>query len=103
MSNLSALKQILTALGGTPAAGDTNDETIAKIATALSGKEFLPAVTSSNNGQGLVVKSGKWEVDSFPTELPSVSASNVGEVLTVSDQGKWVAASLPNSQDEPVS
>ena len=32
MSNLTELKNVLTALGGTPSAGDTNDETIGKIA-----------------------------------------------------------------------
>ena len=32
MSNLTELKNVLTSLGGTPSAGDTNDETIGKIA-----------------------------------------------------------------------
>lgn len=32
MSNLTELKNVLTALGGTPSADDTNDETIGKIA-----------------------------------------------------------------------
>lgn len=36
MSNLTSLKALLTALGGTSANSDTNDETIAKIADAVS-------------------------------------------------------------------
>ena len=35
MSNLTELKRVVSALGGTPAASDTNDESIGKIADAL--------------------------------------------------------------------
>ena len=72
MSNLTELKNILTALGGTPAAGDTNDETLAKIYAAID----------DNSGLG--------------DKLPTVTASNAGQVLTVSAEGKWVAADLPS-------
>lgn len=35
MSNLTELKRVVSALGGTPAESDTNDESIGKIADAL--------------------------------------------------------------------
>lgn len=59
----------------------------------------LPAVTASDNGKVLVVKSGKWDKDNPATELPAVTAEDVGKVLTVDESGKWVAV-LPSSGDE---
>ena len=59
MSNLSELKGILTALGGTPAEADTNDETIAKIKAKVSASGGLvPTFTAAQNGKVLGVVNG---------------------------------------------
>lgn len=76
MTNLEALKAVLTALGGNPAtlpAGATNADVIAAIATAAgtvttaATTKELPTVTSSNNGQVLTVDGGKWKAKDLPT------------------------------------
>ena len=76
MTNLEALKAVLTALGGNPAtlpAGATNADVIAAIATAAASvteaatTAELPKVTSSNNGQVLTVDGGKWKAKDLPT------------------------------------
>lgn len=64
MSNLSELRKILTALGGTPSATDTNDETLAKIYSKISANDGLgdklPEVDAGDDGDVLTVVSGKW-------------------------------------------
>lgn len=76
MTNAQALKAVLTALGGNPAtlpAEATNADIIAAIATAATAvteaatTEELPKVTSSNNGQVLTVDGGKWKAKDLPT------------------------------------
>lgn len=105
MTILEALKAVLTALGGNPAtlpAGATNADVIAAIATAAATvtsaatTKELPAVTGSNNGQVLTVYQGAWKAKDLPAELPAVTAENNGEVLTV-DAGAWKAKALPST------
>lgn len=76
MTNAQALAAVYVALGGSAGdvAGLTNAEIIAKIATvaaavktAADTKE-LPTVTSSNNGQVLTVDGGKWKAKDLPTQ-----------------------------------
>lgn len=76
MTNAQALKAVLTALGGNPAtlpAGATNADIIAAIATAAAAvttaatTKELPTVTSSNNGEVLTVDGGKWKAKALPT------------------------------------
>lgn len=76
MTNAEALAAVYVALGGSAGdvAGLTNAEIIAKIATvaaavktAADTKE-LPTVTSSNNGQVLTVDGGKWKAKDLPTQ-----------------------------------
>lgn len=70
MANVDALKTLYVALGGS--ADDVADVTltadmIAKIATVVPsvGKE-LPDVSATNNGQVLTVVSGKWAAANLP-------------------------------------
>lgn len=76
MTNSQALAAVYVALGGSAGdvAGKSNAEIIAAIAvkagavaTAASTKE-LPTVTSSNNGQVLTVDGGKWKAKDLPTQ-----------------------------------
>lgn len=88
MSNLSELKGILTTLGGTPAESDTNDETIAKIKTAISTHgglgNVLPSTSASDNGKKVLgVSSGKWAKVNIPTGVPAFTAAQNGKVLGV--------------------
>ena len=103
MTNLEALKAVLTALGGNVATlpdGATNADVIAAIATAAgtiataATTKELPTVSGSNNGQVLTVYNGAWKAKDLPAELPAVTAENNGEVLTV-DGGAWKAKALP--------
>ena len=56
----------------------------------------LPAVTSSDVGKVLTVNAeGKWVAAAIPSQLPAVTSGDSGKVLTVSAQGAWGAAALP--------
>lgn len=71
MKNLEALKLVYVALGGSAGSftAKTNAEAIAAIATVIptATAAELPTVTASNNGQVLTVKSGKWEAADLPS------------------------------------
>ena len=56
----------------------------------------LPAVTFSDAGKVLTVNAeGKWVAAAIPSQLPAVTSGDSGKVLTVSAQGVWGAAALP--------
>lgn len=99
MTNAQALAAVYVALGGSAGdvAGKSNAEIIEAIATkaALVAGATLPA--ASGNGKVLTVVSSKWQAANVPTELPSVTQANEGQVLTVNAEGKWAAANLPSS------
>lgn len=99
MTNAEALAAVYVALGGSAGdvAGKSNAEIIAAIATkaALVAGATLPA--ASGNGKVLTVVSSKWQAANVPTELPSVTQANAGQVLIVNAEGKWAAANLPSS------
>ena len=48
----------------------------------------LPTVTASNNGEILKVENGAWTVGAAPTGVPDVTASDNGSILQVSN-GAW--------------
>lgn len=90
---VDALKNLYAALGG-----DADDVTgfavipdmIDAIAILVSGGALkeLPTVSALDNGDILTVSSGKWAKGSIPTELPAVTSENNGAVLKVID-GVW--------------
>lgn len=98
---VEALKELYIALGGN--ATNVADITlipdmIKAIAAHISGggAAELPTVTSSNNGEILTVSGGKWVSAAPASQLPSVTATENGEVLTVVE-GAWAAAALPTT------
>lgn len=96
-TNVEALKALYEALGGDPS--EVTEEStipgmIMQIAGIAGSTVELPKVKNADNGDVLTVVSGKWAKAEIPLELPQVSASNVGMVLQVNAEGKWVAASL---------
>lgn len=97
MTNVEALKELYVALGG-DASEVSNINTIADMVTAIADVAAhtieLPKVKPADNGEVLTVVKGKWDKAEIPLELPQVTASNVGMVLQVDAEGKWVAASL---------
>lgn len=70
MTNVEALKEIYVALGGNANSfnAQTNPEAIHLISTVIAAAiaPELPKVTSSNNGQVLTVDSGKWKAKDLP-------------------------------------
>lgn len=50
----------------------------------------VPTVTASNNGEILKVENGTWTVGEAPTGVPNVTASDNGSILQVSN-GVWTA------------
>lgn len=103
-TTIDALKTLYVALGGTASAVaniTTIPDMITAIATFISGggTSELPAVSATNNGQILTVVNGAWAASNAPAELPTVTGDNDGEVLTVVS-GAWAAAALPTNNEE---
>ena len=100
--NVEALKALYVALGGalTDTYSDIAGGAAVKNYVLISDVIFaiakiavpaeLPAVTGSNNGQVLTVVEGKWQAAAVAKELPEVNQTNDGDVLTVAD-GVWAA------------
>lgn len=91
-TTVEALKLLYVKLGGT--LSDIADlDTDAEIIDAIEDLNFkeLPSVTADDNGDVLTVVSGAWAKASVPTELPSVTAEDEGDVLTVNSSGEWAA------------
>lgn len=88
---VEALKNLYVAFGGTASdvATITNiADMINSLATIAGSSIELPAVSNTDNGKVLTVSGGKWTKAAVPTELPAVTASDNGKVLKVAD-GAW--------------
>lgn len=112
MNTVEALKALYVAMGGNLT--DTYDDiaggvavsniviipdvisAIAKIAVPAE----LPKVTGDDNRKVLTVKDGKWSAALPASQLPEVSQTNAGQVLTVSAEGTWEAANVPTELPE---
>ena len=70
MTNVEALKEVYVALGGKSAdfTATTNAEAIHLISTVIADAiaAELPKVTSSDNGKVLTVDGGKWKAKALP-------------------------------------
>lgn len=60
-------------------------------AFASVGSAILPSVTASDNGKVLGVSNGAWGVTDAPSGLPNVTTTDEGKVLTVNSSGEWNA------------
>lgn len=69
-TNVEALKEVYVALGGNAAdfTATTNNEAIHLISTVVASAiaAELPKVTSSDNGKVLTVDGGKWKAKALP-------------------------------------
>ena len=96
MTNLTELKAIHKALGGSEsdvAELTSNAEVLAQIAIqaaiAISGACELPTVAKADEGKVLTVdNNGKWIAALPASQLPAVTADDNGSVLKVID-GAW--------------
>lgn len=109
-TTVEALKEIYVSLGGELT--DTYDDiaggvavgdyvTIPDVSNAIAQRAAsagieLPSVTSSDNGKLLTVVNGKWNKANAPKELPAVTSTDNGDILTVVN-GAWAKADAPSS------
>ena len=73
---------------------DTRNITVLLNGEEVTGGAELPEVTSSDNGDVLMVVEGVWAKADPPTELPAVTSSDNGDVLMVVE-GVWAKADPP--------
>lgn len=99
MTNVDALKKLYIELGGNKediANIETSADMIEVLANIAGGTIELPAVSSTDNGDVLTVVSGKWAKAELPVELPAVTTSDEGNALIVSSEGKWAKEAIPS-------
>ncbi len=97
-TTVDELKALYVELGGS--AADVVDivtipDMIAELANVAGSTIELPAVSASDNGDVLTVVSGKWAKADIPAELPAVTAADNGKVLGVAN-GAWGAVNVPS-------
>ena len=90
--------QTVTFTGGTEATNPTFIDIVINNSDNISGlgsiwvevnPDELPSVTGSDNGKLLGVSNGAWAKVSAPTELPSVTSSDEGKMPVVNSSGQW--------------
>lgn len=82
--------------GGTQGQVLTKNSATAGDASWANAPTELPSVSASDNGKVLTVSNGAWSKAAVPTELPSVTTSDNGKVLQVSG-GAWTKGAAPIS------
>lgn len=65
-----------------------------------STESELPAVTSSDNGDVLTVVEGEWTNAEPQGGLPVVTSADEGKFLRVNSSGEWVAETVPEAESE---
>lgn len=90
LSDLDPVTRMEAILDGEDISPATREEYFVKKAVTTASSE-LPAVTSSDNGDVLTVVNGAWAKAEAPSGLPEVTAADNGDVLTVVS-GEWAKA-----------
>ena len=96
-TTVEELKELYTSMGGTAhdvAGVSTIPDMLAALAEIAGTTIELPAVSSTDNGDVLTVVSGKWAKADLPKELPESATS--GQVLTYNGSA-WGAANVPTN------
>jgi hypothetical protein len=94
-TTVEELKELYASMGGTAqdvAGVSTIPDMLAALAEIAGTTIELPAVSSTDNGDVLTVVSGKWAKADPPKELPTSATS--GQVLTYNGSA-WGAANVP--------
>ena len=115
MTNVEALKGLYVVFGGKLtdtysdiASGEpvsdysTIPECILAVTKKATGAIELPVVSSTDNGDVLTVVDGAWNKSTPSSSLPDVTTTDEGKVLTVDSEGAWVAET-PESELPSVS
>ena len=94
MTTVSELKTMYVKLGG-DLADVENIQTDAEMRDKIEdimGSKILPDASEAEDGDVLTVDDGAWAIGEIPKELPTVTAEDEGDVLTVNAEGEWVNA-----------
>lgn len=103
MTTVKALKNLYVELGGNLSDVEnlvTIPDMLNALAEVAGSTIELPAVSSTDNGDVLTVVEGKWAKAEAPEELPAVTTSDEGNALIVDSEGKWAKSAIPSQLPE---